>query len=86
MFKFKSILTKARAFLTECKEYNQPLPLKPNKQGENNGKSKLKDEEVLEIRRLYKENPVSYAALACRFRISRTTISDIISRRTWDHL
>ncbi len=57
-----------------------------NRTGENNGKSILKSEDVLEIRRLYKTGGTSYSALSSRFSISRTTIGDIVRHRTWRHL
>jgi len=65
-----------------------PLCVKPgsNRKGEHNGKSKLKTKDVLDIRKQYALGCYSYKQLAKRFNISRTTIGDIILRRTWRHL
>lgn len=50
--------------------------------GEAQGRSKLKEFEVLEIR----ASPLSPRELAARYRISRTTIHEIVRRETWKHL
>ena len=52
--------------------------------GVNIHTSKLKKIEVLEIR---KTHPLlSYNALAKRYEVSKNTIADIITNRTWKHL
>lgn len=95
--KLKLIALKIKAIFAPkqyiCLHLGQPIkhsPLKPasntNRKGEANGKSKLKAKEVLEIRNLYDTDRLTYGALSNRFKISRTTIGDIILRRTWRHL
>ena len=47
--------------------------------------SKLTGVEVLEIRRLA-DNGVSRAAIQDRFGVSKTTVSNIILRKTWGNI
>jgi len=54
--------------------------------GENGPRSKLTEKDVLEIKDLWKtRNHTSYS-LAEKYRVSQTTIMDIIHKRTWSHL
>lgn len=53
--------------------------------GERNGNSKLKPEDVMEIRRLRKEG-VKRITLASRYRVSVYLITKITSRNNWPHL
>ena len=57
--------------------YNQP--------GELNGRSKLKEEQVKEIRYL-RDMGYSYNKIAIKFEVSKTTIMDIIKRKKWKHV
>jgi len=84
--KFKHMFVSICDFLSKCAKYNHTFFPASNKKGENNGKSILKAEDVLEIRRLCRTENKSYAELARRFNISPTTIGDIVRRRTWTHL
>ncbi len=54
--------------------------------GENNGISKLTDNDVREIRRLRKINKTKYGVLAKKFNISESNIFYILSKRTWSHV
>lgn len=54
--------------------------------GEANGYSKLTNAAVLEIRRLAKADQSNWAALAARFGVSKATIRDVVTGRTWTHL
>ncbi len=54
--------------------------------GEDNPRSKLTAEMVLEIRRLYEETNLSHRQLAELFNVSKSAITSVISRRTWDHV
>jgi hypothetical protein len=64
--------------------------------GENNGRSKLVQEEVDEIRTLYsaeleerargKGIQLTQKELAKRFRVSGTAIKDIVNNKAWSHL
>lgn len=53
--------------------------------GERCGASKLKKDEVLEIRALFNTG-VAQADIAETFSVSRPTISEIINRKTWSHV
>lgn len=48
--------------------------------------TKLTEEEVIEIRRLYKKGGIFQRELAVRFNIDQTVISDIILNRVWKHI
>jgi hypothetical protein len=52
--------------------------------GEKQGRSKLKTDEVLEIRDLASALP--QRQIAVLYGVSQSTISDIISRRKWPHV
>lgn len=54
--------------------------------GEENGKSKLTKNDVLEIRKSYKKGIKGYPQIAKQFSISTSTVQAIIERRTWDHI
>jgi len=55
--------------------------------GESHSLTKLSNEQVLEIRRLYTlENHVSQAKLGILFGVKRSVITKIISRKTWSHI
>jgi len=54
--------------------------------GEIHGRSKLKVEQVLEIREKYSNGGVSYIKLAIEYNVCETTISNIIHRRIWVHI
>ena len=54
--------------------------------GERNGNAKLKDNDVLHIRDLYKNKKQSYEQLAHKFQIKRATIYGIVTNRSWKHL
>jgi len=55
------------------------------RKGENNISSKLKENEVLEIRRLYNEK-ISSRKLCKIFNVSKTCILHIINRKTWKYI
>lgn len=65
-------------------EYN-PGSRKSGAPGERNRHAKLGPNEVVEIRRLYKTG-LTYNQIGDMFNISKSTISDIITRRTWKHI
>lgn len=54
--------------------------------GENNHCSKLKEYEVRQIRLFYNKGLCTRQELANRFKVSRSTINDIIRYRTWIHI
>lgn len=53
--------------------------------GEKNGKSKLKSEQVIEMREL-RERGYSYGKLAKKYGISKPVAIDIIKRKKWKHI
>lgn len=56
--------------------------------GERNSKHKLTEEQVLEIRRIYKKGDLKYgqSALAKRYGVSHPSIASIVKNETWKHL
>lgn len=63
------------------KKGRSAIPAIDNK-GENHGKSKLKEADIIKIRASHS----SSIKLAAEFGVARQTISDVISRKTWDHI
>jgi hypothetical protein len=53
--------------------------------GEKNGRSKLTDQIVIEMRKL-KEDGYSYGKLALKFGVAKSTVINIIKRRKWNHI
>ena len=56
-----------------------PLP------GESNGRSKLTEQNVIEMRKL-KEDGYSYGKLSLKYGVAKSTIINIIKRRKWNHI
>lgn len=54
--------------------------------GELNRESKLKEQEVLEIRNLYSKGGESHRTLGRKFNVSRGLIRSIVKRWTWKHI
>jgi len=54
--------------------------------GERHARSKLTEQDVVEIRRLYKEGGHTYKSLGKDFRVATTTIQGIIERKIWAYL
>jgi len=59
--------------------------LRPTTKGTQTWTCKLKEEDVLEIRRLY-ESGIKRRFLAKQFLVSRDNISSIVSRESWKHI
>lgn len=59
---------------------------KPNLRGENNPFSRLREKEVVSIRKIYSENNISQIKLSKMFNVNDATINNIIKRRSWKHL
>lgn len=55
------------------------------RRGEENNKTKLTTEQVLEIRKLHAQG-VSYRLLVQKFNVSKTNVADVVRRRTWRHV
>jgi DNA invertase Pin-like site-specific DNA recombinase len=56
---------------------------KPGCEGEDHWNSKLSEEEVQEIRRVYDKGIISQAELAIKYGVSRSTIHKIVKRKLW---
>lgn len=54
--------------------------------GEDCGKHKLSNKQVLEIRNKYKTGLFSQRMLAKEYKVSQPNIKDILKRRTWKHI
>jgi group I intron endonuclease len=54
--------------------------------GEKSGKAKLKECEVLEIRRLYSTGRITQASLAKMFGVKPRTVGNITARKRWKYL
>lgn len=75
-------------FLGTSRENNQDMAnkgrsYKPN--GEKNYFSKLKEKDVVEIRRMIKDK-IKTREIARKFSVTPTTISNINAKRTWSYL
>lgn len=54
--------------------------------GEQDPKSKLTEDQVRQIRQLYRPRVVSQFKLAAMFGVSRTAIQSVLDHRTWAHI
>lgn len=54
--------------------------------GQDHGRAKLTDEQVLEIRRRYAVGDVSQRALATQYGVNQTLIGFIVRRVVWTHI
>ena len=57
-----------------------------NMKGEKHGNHKLKEKDVLEIRRLYDNREKTLKELSLLFNTPNSTIQKIVYRKTWKHL
>ena len=57
-----------------------------NKRGEENGSSKLKEQQVLEIRASYIPFKCTVRKLASTYNVSAATIKLVIARKRWSHI
>jgi DNA invertase Pin-like site-specific DNA recombinase len=53
--------------------------------GESHPRSKLTNEEVLQIRKLYKQG-FSTNVIARNYKVSKWNIDEIVNNRTWTHI
>ena len=54
--------------------------------GETHKLSKLTENNVLEIRKLYKNGQINQGELSKKYKVSRRVIYDVIKNNTWKHL
>jgi hypothetical protein len=64
--------------------YEHGFMVKPK--GSESFNVKLNEQQVLEIREMYKGKGMSYRQLAKKYKVSFATIRDIITRKTWTHI
>ncbi len=57
-----------------------------NHKGENHPSNKLREKDVLKIRKLYRTGNYIQEEIAKMFNISRSLISHIVSRKNWKHI
>jgi len=62
------------------------LGLKKYFKGEKHSAAKLKDKDIISIRKTYGTNNYSQSQIAEIYGVSRSCISNIVSRRNWSHL
>ena len=55
-------------------------------QGERCASARLKDVDVLEMRRLREEERLTYKEIAARFKYDESNVSRIINRQLWKHI
>jgi len=54
--------------------------------GENNGNSKLNEDQVVQIKKLLKTAKLTYKEIAERFAVSSNTIGAIYRKQNWSHV
>jgi len=54
--------------------------------GERHGRAKVKEADIVEIRRLYATGSYTYAVLAEKFGISFGAVGRIVNRKRWQHI
>jgi hypothetical protein len=71
--------------MTTASEAAGAVPGGPGRaRGQDHGRAKLEDYEVIEIRAL--AGLLAHGRIAHRYNVSRTTVLSIIHRHTWSHL
>lgn len=63
--------------IEQCKKHSELMS------GENSPHAKLKEAQVIEIRRLYKNGNITQKQLALQYEVSHTVVSKIIRGTTW---
>ena len=66
--------------------HSNGLRPKLNTQGENNGFAKLTEAQVVEIKQLLAEGNLKHKTIGSQFNVSRSTVKDIKSGRSWSHI
>jgi hypothetical protein len=78
--------TKSQNMLDMVRAGNYKLNTYEKMRGEKSGASKLTNDAVLEIRRLYSKNVMTLDKLAKRYNMSKSAIASIIWRKSWTHI
>jgi predicted XRE-type DNA-binding protein len=71
---------------TPSENVKYTLGYRKETRGVDNNKSKLSEEDVLKIRKMYGENNITQRELAKLFNVSQPNIKEIVKFRTWKHL
>jgi len=58
----------------------------PDKNGEKNGRSKLTEKQVIEIREKYTSDKYTFVALSKEYDVTITTIRSIVLYKIWKHI
>lgn len=66
--------------------YENGLVKYVGKRGADSNKAVLTNEQVLQLRKLYEEREYTQRELAEMFNISRSTVYQILKRRSWSHI
>ena len=73
--------------IKEPKGYNEGIEkIKKGLAGEKNIHSKLKEKDVIEIRKLYSSGDYTQEQIGLKYKISRPVISQIVTKKTWRHI
>jgi len=80
-----SVTATGRVFSEETKKKLSEY-MKGRRAGESNSNSKLKECEVLEIRRLHSTERVTQTMLSKMFKINRHHVGNIVNMKSWKHL
>jgi hypothetical protein len=73
-------------WVTASENVKYTLGYRKENRGVENNKSKLSEEDVLKIRKMYGENNITQRELAKLFNVSQPNIKEIVKFRTWKHL
>lgn len=68
--------------IKHCYQYRDPKTYK----GSGNKNSKLKEEQVISIRKEYKNSSITYKQLAVKYNVGTTLIGYIINNKVWNHV
>ena len=71
--------------VSENTKHSYDMGLQPKPYGESNNNNKLREKDVLEIRRLWEEG-VMQKVIAKKFDIKQPTVSNIVRRKIWPNL
>lgn len=66
--------------------YEQGLIPTIGQRGSRNFNTKLTDDHVLQMRKLYAERELTQSEIAAMFGVTKNTVYRILSRKSWDHI
>jgi hypothetical protein len=62
------------------------LIIPPDNKGSKNGRSKLIENDIIQIKKLYNERKITHKEIATMFDVTRSCISSIINNKAWRHI